>query len=516
MALVLIHKGEETKEIRAEVNTPISTLLELGEHSIDYPCAQKGICKKCLVKATGELSLPSKEELEILNDDTFEGFRLACVSKIMGDCEIFIEEEEEMKVAIVKQAVTNFNPYHQKYGIAVDVGTTTLAISLYENDKKIETITQKNPQITFGADVISRIEAQMAGKIDEIADCVVGGMNEIISILCERAKISENEIDSAVITGNTTMLHLLTKHDCNPLSHSPFEAEYLAGDEVYANEIGLNILSTAKIYLPKCFSAFVGADISTAILATKMCNTSATSLLIDIGTNGEMALWHNDSLSCCSTAAGPAFEGVGIRYGMHGVNGAIDKVEFKNREIITKTIGNSPACGICGSGVIDCVAVMIESGVLDETGMIDELNEEYEDRISEIDGDSFFEFSNSVGICGKDIRAVQLAKSAICSGAQTLLHEKNITANEIEKVYIAGGFGSFVNIHNAGKIGLIPEEFIEKVEILGNAALLGAEMLLLNRNLQSEINKITSDFDLTDLAASPFFMDAYVDNMYFE
>ncbi|MFI3206406.1 MAG: ASKHA domain-containing protein [Clostridia bacterium] len=513
MAKVIINKNGKQSFVTAETGKLISDVLDFAEHKIDYPCARKGICKKCTVKIVGDLSEISETEKDVFGED--KNLRLACITKIMGDCEIFLENENDIQVGSLKEAITNYNPYHKNYGIAVDIGTTTLAVSLYKNDERIGSLSSKNPQISFGADVISRIEQQMAGKTSELSKAIRGGINEIINELSIQLNVEKNLIDKAVITGNTTMLHLLTENDCKPLSCAPFDAKYLGGEKVLASEIGIDINENAEVFLPNCFSAFVGADITTAILASGMCDKNETSLLIDIGTNGEMALVKDGKLSCCSTAAGPAFEGLGITCGMHGTSGAIDHVSFENGDFAFTTIGNTKAKGICGSGVIDSIAAMLDSEVLDETGMIDDMNEEFEERIVDND-DIVFLISGDVGIYGKDVRAIQLAKSAIGAGAKTLVHENKITSDGVDRVYIAGGFGSFINIENAGKIGLIPNEFVPKVKVLGNAALLGAEMLLLNKDLHKFVKTLTEEFSSVDLATSAFFMDAYVENMCFD
>lgn len=513
---IKIVKGKEVREVEVCENTLISDCLEPNNIHIDYLCGKKGICKKCLVRLEGKIPKATKEE-ERLGDMLEKGYRLACCSRLVGDCTVFVDEKEkdfvtaEVDIDIEKLDV---KPLFKNCGLAVDIGTTTLAASLIFDDNKIYTKSIKNPQVKFGADVISRIEKQMAGEKTELALSVRNGINSLIKDLCAEANSTNKEIDFAVITGNTVMLHLLTENDCEPLSKAPFDAKFLAGDVFEAESLGLNF--NGKIYLPNCFSAFVGADITTAILASNMMKSEKTSLLVDIGTNGEMALWHKNKLHCCSTAAGPAFEGVGVRCGMHGVSGAIDHVSVKNGEFIVSTIGDETAKGICGSGVVDCIASMLKVSALDETGRIDDECEEYEDRIIEEDDDTLFVFRDGIGIYGKDIRAVQLAKSAICSGLITLIEECNLNYDDIDVLYVAGGFGSFLDIEKAGEIGLIPSELVPKVKVIGNGALTGAQMILLNENLTKTAKVMTKDFSLIDLASSKIFMENYIENMYFE
>jgi uncharacterized 2Fe-2S/4Fe-4S cluster protein (DUF4445 family) len=298
------------------------------------------------------------------------------------------------------------------------------------------------------------------------------------------------------------MLHLLTNTSPEPLSHAPFAAERLFGEILSAKELGLCSLSdNASIYLPPCIAAFVGADTVCAILASGMCGSDNTSLLTDIGTNGEMALLRNGELHVCSTAAGPAFEGVGISMGMRGGVGAIDKVMLQNGMPFAHVIGNVPPVGICGSGLVDAIACLLMNETLDETGYLD---------------DDTVEISDPVVLTQQDIRMVQLAKSAICAGIRTLLHKSQITAADISVFYIAGGFGSYLDIKNAGRIGLIPNELTSKVKVIGNAALTGAAMLLLDKELSDKASAITKNVKVADLATDPFFAEEYMTGMLFE
>ncbi len=515
---VKIYENAELREVKAQSGVLISELLDMKDIHIDYPCAKKCKCLKCLVKAEGEITPPTTEELELEPEQLDNSYRLACCTRLTGDSTVYVtSSDSKIVTAERKLNVDKYskNPLYKKNGIAVDIGTTTIAINLIRNDGKVFSKSSKNPQTEFGADVISRIERQLAGEGEDLAKTVVNGINSLVNSVCIMANLPNSEIDYAVITGNTVMLHLLTKRDCKPLSASPFKAEYLGGDVYNAGDLGLFLLSDCSVYLPNCFSAFVGGDISTAILASEMMNSDKTSVLVDIGTNGEMALWHNSKLYCCSTAAGPAFEGVGIKCGMHGVEGAIDHVNVQNGNMEVSVIGNVKPKGICGSGVIDCISAMLKLEVLDETGRIDDENEDFESQIVDTDDDTLFLIKDDIGIYGKDIRAVQLAKSAICSGVVTLIKEVGLDFDDIETLYVAGGFGSFLDIKKAGDIGLIPKELVSKVKVIGNAALQGGCYVLLNSENVDTLKKITEEFSLVELDTSSVFMDSYVENMFF-
>lgn len=357
-----------------------------------------------------------------------------------------------------------------------------------------------NPQAAWGADVISRIEAALKGEGSALAASVRGAIDGLLRQMADRARISPEKIDALVITGNTAMLHLFTETSPEPLSHAPFEAKRLFGEVCSADALGLSACPGAEIYLPRCMSAFVGADITTALLASGICEASDTRILVDIGTNGEMALWHKGELTCCSTAAGPAFEGAGLSMGMHGQDGAVDHVTVQNGALQPHVIGGADPVGICGSGVIDALACLLETEELDETGLL-------ETEPAPI--------APPVVLTQRDVRMVQLAKSAISAGLRTLLYSTGISCGEVAEMAVAGGFGSYLDVANAGRIGLIPEELVPKVRVLGNAALSGASMLLLDRELTRPCERLAQLARTLVLSSNPVFSEYYTEGMFF-
>jgi len=452
----------------------------------------------------GELSpLSDIEKKHLTNEEITNGIRLACCTTVTGYCEI--TSAEILQNVIYTDGVLPSMEYHPsftKYGVAIDIGTTTLAARLYSASGELLAVdSELNPQKGFGADVISRIEAALEGKSTELAAVIRKGIDEILLNLAKKAGIDSKNIDGAVITGNTVMLHLLTETSTEPLSHAPFKAERLFGETVTADALELSsLLPTTEIYLPRCAEAFVGADITTALLASGISDVTSPAILVDIGTNGEMALINNGNLLLCSTAAGPAFEGAGLSMGMNGKNGAIDKVAVENGRLIAHVIGDVPPIGICGSGVVDAVAALLETEELDETGCLDD--------------DEATIFSPVVLTQG-DIRMVQLAKSAIHAGIRTLLHYAGVNCESISRLYVAGGFGSYLDIENAGKIGLIPQELVPKVSVIGNAALTGASMLLLNRELLAPCEQTVCNAMIVTLSSNPIFTEEYMERMFF-
>lgn len=490
-------------DFSAAEGTLLSDLLA-PTHTVEMPCGGRKSCGKCKIVASGELSPVSDVERKFLSEDELaNGVRLACCTKALGNCEITTSINRENAIntdgELPPMALA---PAFKKYGIAIDIGTTTLAARLYNaSGEPLSTDSELNPQKGFGADVISRIEAALDGKATELATVIREGLNTLIATLSEKAGISSFEIDGAVITGNTVMLHLLTETSTEPLSHAPFKAERLFGETVTAASLSLtSLLPDTPVYLPRCAEAFVGADITTALLASGITDRRTPSILVDIGTNGEMALVKDGSVLLCSTAAGPAFEGAGLSMGMNGKAGAISKVTVENGEIYAKVIGDVPPIGICGSGVVDAVAALLETEQLDETGCLD---------------DDEAVISAPVVLTQEDIRMVQLAKSAIHAGLRTLLHYAGLDCDDISQLCVAGGFGSYLDIKNAGRIGLIPEELVPKVKILGNAALTGAAMLLLDKDLREASEKTVVNASVVTLSSNPVFTEEYMERMFF-
>lgn len=479
----------------ALAQTPVSTA---------WPCGGLGRCGKCRVTAFGALSEPDGQEKAFLSEEERQaGVRLACRTFVLGDCRVEAAVSGGEAIQTDGGAgVSAVRPMFVHFGAAVDLGTTTLAARLYDaSGTCLASGGRMNPQSRWGADVISRIQASMDGAREEIAACVREGIAGLLRDLAEQAGIETQAIDGAVITGNTAMLYLLTASAPDALSRAPFEADRLFGCEVEAASLALPLAPGARVYLPRCISAFVGADITAAITAAGLCRSGETRLLADIGTNGEMALWHGGELCCCSTAAGPAFEGAGLSMGMQGANGAVDHLWVEDGELRAHVLGGGEPVGICGSGVVDALACLLEIETLDETGLLD---------------DDPTVLCGNVSLTQKDVRMIQLAKSAVCAGMRTLVQHAKLPWEQVSELLVAGGFGSYLDLENAGKIGLIPPELVARTRAIGNASLDGASMLLLDRALREETEEMAHAARTADLSTDPVFMQWYTDGMFFE
>jgi uncharacterized 2Fe-2S/4Fe-4S cluster protein (DUF4445 family) len=313
------------------------------------------------------------------------------------------------------------------------------------------------------------------------------------------------------------MLHILTGLDPQSLSFYPFETKSNFGYFLSANSLFPIFSNHSKLYLPPCISAYVGADITCAILATSLYGGIDDALLVDIGTNGEMAYYKNHQLTCCSCAAGPAFEGAGLSMGMTASSGAISDVFIRNNTFEYETISNTAPAGICGSGVISGIARMLNAGVLDNTGRIKNDEHSFVSQISEINGQPAFFIGNSnVSLTQQDIRSIQLAKSAIAAGIDTLLEVYESKTEEVKRFVLCGGFGSTLNKHDASAIGLYPDDFIKITQVAGNAAFYGAASLLFSKSARDEANIIAKAAVEIPLSSNPFFMSRYIERMSFQ
>lgn len=489
--VIVLFEGKKTE---AQAGSVISEII-----SGETPCGGHGKCGKCKVTIKGQASEVTDAEREHLTPkEISDGVRLACVARALGDCEIRRYREGGAVRVLTDSEVTDseLSPAFCGYGVAIDLGTTTVVGKCYGTDGVMRSVaTCLNSQTRFGADVISRIEASLEGERTALALAVREDISRIVCRLTEEAQIDSREIDYVVITGNTVMLSLLVGESAEPFSHAPFVAERLFGEELDAETVGLvGLAPCARVYLPPCISAFVGADTVCAIMATKMTE-SREGLLVDVGTNGEMALWRDGKLTVCSTAAGPAFEGVGISRGMRGEVGAIDKVTLSGDKLVAHVIGEGEPRGICGSGLVDGVACMLRGGFLDEDGYLDDN----------------FEIASGVCLTKKDIRMLQLAKSAVSAGLITLLKTEDRAFSG--EFFIAGGFGSYLDLDNAINIGLIPRCLKNAARVVGNASLAGATTLLLNKDAKKTACGIRSLATTLDLSKSAVFSDQYLMGM---
>lgn len=490
MSKLTVIQNEVKRKVEFIAPRPLGEVLIECGFLYESPCGGRGMCKKCAVQLSGEVSEPNECEKSA-------NTRLICQAVLLGDACAILPKKEEMHVIETDAQFLKkpLKPMEGKYGGAVDIGTTTVALKLFELEtgRIIGESACVNPQNAVAADVMGRIDAAMNGRLAEQRELILGAIDGLLNDACKAGGIRKKDVGAMVAAGNTTMLYLLCGIDPKSLARYPFISETLF--DVYVKVLGI------RTFLPPCMNAFVGADITCAVLLSGMTqDKNKTSLLCDIGTNGEIALYKDGTLYVTSTAAGPAFEGAGIECGTGSILGAVDRVFAEDGKLNVHTIGDMPATGICGSGIIDAVSAMRQLELIDETGAMDD------DKI---------ELSNGVYVSDKDIRAVQLAKAAIAAGIKTLLKRAEADVSDVDVLYIAGGFGSHLDAKSAADIGMIPPELADRIKVMGNAALAGAASLLLNTASIDEARAIAEKTVHVNLGGDALFNELYVENMLF-
>lgn len=483
--ITILHQGLTILVEANDGDTLLNALVSAGVH-IAAPCGGNGKCNKCRVElvggaVTGEMA------------DEFGTVR-ACIARVSGDATIKtlgVAAENFVKI-------TDNNSNILRGGIALDVGTTTVIATLVdlETGEPRDKYNALNAQGIFGADVISRISAATAGKTSELNKLIISQINSIISGFCTRNNVKN--IQKIAVSANTTMLHLVANVNPSSIGVLPFKPVFTQSCEYNGADLGINALS---VELLPSIAGFLGGDILAGIICQNMHVEGDNALLIDMGTNGEMALASGGKLFCCSTATGPALEGAEISCGKGGTIGAIDHVKMLSGAVTYTTINNAAADGICGSGLTDAIAVMIDSGFIDESGAIE--------------GEENFILSEKVSVTQADIRKFQLAKSAIRSGIVLLAQAAGLTVCDIKKVYITGGLGFYLDSNSAIKTGMLPSEFADKIQVCPNLSLQGALNYLLEPDFKVKcISTATKTINI-ELATNPAFLDEFTTNMFF-
>ncbi len=548
---------------------------------VDTPCNGQGICGKCLVQVEHPETVEKTKHPEITPEQEADGIRLACQLKPRKDVALHllteytrdefrileghrypgdrredepvsasegtgVQPEKDADAQAGRPAVRIFESdgaFRLNYdreapvpmrswekgktarGLAIDIGTTSLVVTLLALDtwRELATASSLNPQIRFGHDVVRRIQAGSTPEgLEAISGCVRNGLNDLIEEVCDDSKTSRNEILDVVLGGNTTMLQLAAAIDPEPLGRVPFTIGLKSGCSYPAARFGLDVHPDARVYIPPLVHAYIGADISAGLLVCQGFFEQAESVLfVDVGTNGEMGLNAGGKSLMTSTAAGPAFEGMGISSGMRAQIGALERVKAESGQLTFKTIGNAPCKGICGSGIIDLTAALVETGVIEPSGRMrrphntDGLDPLTAARLREINEKAAFHIEGEVCFTQDDVRQVQLAKSAIRAAIDILMEEAGVGVDSIDRVVIAGGFGYSLRPDNLEAIGLLPPGMAPKVFFAGNTSRIGCVRLLRNvsnrRFLESRMQKVSH----VSIETRPDFMDRYVNSMEF-
>ncbi len=551
MPTLQIRQGEASASF-AFTGEPLlwEALLQAG-YPVEAPCGGRGVCKKCAVLSlSGEVSPPTDAEVRA-------GARLACQARLLGDASVSLPPARVWEgietgtgaaagantagtgagttgttadkatnagadtagagigattsltagtgaaTGTTGRAASTFGwagaaprqpvaPRPGRYGAAVDVGTTTVAARVFDlaSGEALGESALVNPQTAVAADVMGRISAAAAGELPRLKAMAEAAVHAAVGGACRAAGIPR--ADTLCVAGNTVMLTLLTGRDPRPLGVAPFRADCLFGIT--------ETLDGTPMYLPPCAGAFMGADLTCAALATGLWDSRETTLLCDIGTNGELMLRHGGALFAASAPAGPAFEGGQISRGVGGVRGAIDRVWVEGGRLRCHVIGGGEAVGLCGSGVIDAVAALLALGLVDKSGAAEA---------------EAFPLQDGVTFTAADVRAVQLAKAAVCAATDTLLAAAGIAPRDVRRVFLAGGFGTHVRAAGAAAIGLLPAPLAVRAQAVGNAALAGAAMLLLDTGLRGKAEAIAGGASVLALGGDEGFEKRFLAGMDF-
>ena len=480
------------KELSANEHTPLIDVLH--EYGIEFPCGGKGTCGKCKVKLLdGEITINDTHQRKLDQLKLDETWRLACHSICTGD--ITLEIDQLNHLILADESEFDFTP-KDGFGIAIDLGTTTIVAQLInlKTSAVIAVESSLNPQVKFGHDLISRIEASLNGKAAEITEIIRVHLGEMIGNILKNHPV---ELKKIGIVGNTVMQFIFSGIDLTPLSAYPFKSDNMGLKRFTPNELGWDFNIQENILFYPSIGSFVGSDILAGIAATGIHKKEKLTALIDLGTNGEIVVGNKNRIVCASTAAGPAFEGATISMGMRATTGAIATVKANNDSFEVTTIGNVKPKGICGSALIDAVATFRKRGMIGNFCEILSCSES-------------IEIQTPVILTQKDLYEFQLAKAAIAAGLFILTKKFSVGIEDIDDIYIAGGFGSYVNIKNVVATGMI-ENAPEKIHKMGNTALIGAKMFLFED--EKNIDGIQSKINHVNLEGEPDFQEIYVDKM---
>lgn len=509
-----------------------ATLLEAAAQAgiiLNAVCGGAGTCGKCTV-----ILQPEGRKV------------LACTFKVQGDLtvevpsdSIYFQErilqhgiDREVVIAPgIHQHLPELKDVEHLFGVALDIGTTTVVAKLVDmsNGDCTATAAVANPQISFGDDVVSRIAyGETDEGLDKLHASIIACVNSLIDELCADAKLDCEHIYEVTVAGNTTMNHIFLKFPVRQLGQAPYEAYSTKAEDRNSAEMGININPRGNVHVIEGISGFVGSDITAVAVAVGMDEVEKMTLVVDIGTNGELILGTRDRMYSASCAAGPALEGARIRSGSRAVDGAIEAVVINDNDIDLDVIGDSEPRSICGSGLIDAISVLLELGLLDETGRFVEkdavkgkLPEAIVNRLIEQDGQWGFALADGdqngpVILTQRDIRETQLAKAAIRAGIVLLQKKAGITDADLDQVLLAGAFGNYIRRESALKIGLLPDVPLEKVHFIGNAASSGARMVLISSECRKLAADIVEKIEYVEIAHQTEFQMVFAEALMFE
>ncbi len=536
---IVTPEGERHVTLPQGSDASISEVLAQHAITLNTRCGGKGICDSCIVQLLeGRLTKISDGE-EIASNGKPQNLR-ACAYRVADTGHVTIRVPQRAMLAYRPQVVSDFRlnvplandplwhdpqtPPVEKatFGAAIDIGTTTVAVALidYATGQVVAKASDFNQQMQLGDDVLTRINLCMTDptKLGELHEAVTAQtITPLIHAALGQAKAKPDQLKCITIAGNSTMLHLLVREDPTPMGIAPFTPRFLNHREVAASELGLP--GNADVHLLPGAAAYVGADLTAGVMSSGLYYDDGPSMLVDIGTNGEIILKHEGQLYGCATAAGPAFEGARLVSGMRAGDGAISHIDLATqpRDVRIQVIGNTSPIGLCGTAYVDFLAQGRSIGLLSpagrfEQGVMDNRLEpvpDYGQAFRVADG------PNDLGlwISEADISALLQAKAAIAAGIITLMARVGISASDITTLYLAGGFGMHMDIANAIACGLLPGFSPQQVQLVGNTSLAGAYITQLDRGTLTEMSHLSTKMEIIELNLDPEFEMTYIDQL---
>lgn len=506
MSRVLVIQGNTQREFQAEHNEILLDVLRRNGLTVTAPCGGKGICGKCMVT--------------LLEPDGERDRVLACKLPVVRDLQVLLDEQGSGIICDDSPAALAATEHRTGYGAAVDLGTTTVALKLFDlsDGREVASASGWNRQAPYGADVLTRCQYCMEHPdgLDQLSILAVAQITSLLEQACKKSNVKYNDIKEIYLAGNTVMEHILFRLPPDSIAVAPFHPQSLFDD---GNCLALG---STPLYPAPCVAGYVGGDITAGLLACNLHKKPGYHLFLDVGTNGEMALGGKEGFLCCAVASGPAFEGAGISCGMASADGAVSSVRWEDGAPVLTVIGGGTPKGICGSGLLDLLAILLKLGIVDESGYLqppDELEKDFSPWLAEDeDGNGIFYLTpdKSISFTARDVRALQLAKAAVAAGISVLLEESGIGFTQLAGLYLAGGFGSHLNADSAVVIGMLPEAMRNKITCVGNSALAGASMALLDPAKRVTLLNIQRKCKYLELSGHKGFNRLYPEHMTFD
>lgn len=527
--ILVMQRGREVCSFSCPADSSLLEAMRAQGIRLSAACGGSAFCGKCRIRLLEGTLISERQDGKLFTDEEIrQGWYLACRTYPSDNCVIELASDEAdfeivtdyrmakssrtgLKSEGSRAANMTVKDPESEYAIAIDIGTSTLVMSLLDirDGKVLQTYSAANPQRTYGADVISRIQAANNGKGKQLQELILSELMQGICDIVEKAGVSAGSICRLAIACNTVMGHLLLGYSCEGLGRYPYTPVNISAVELPFSQLFNSAFLHAPVTILPGISAFVGGDIVAGLLACDFDKAVRPCLFIDLGTNGELALGNKERILLSSSAAGPAFEGGNISCGCGSVAGAICSVEIDRSKTSFQTIGDKRAVGLCGTGIIELVSELLDEGIIDETGLLeDKYFKEGFPIIEEKDGRGLY-------FTQRDIRQLQMAKAAIRAGIDILLKEYGISYDEIDKLYLAGGFGFKLNLQKAVNIGLLPKELYGRICPVGNSALSGAVLYLTQKDASARMSAIIKAASELALAEHEDFNSLYPEYMYF-